>query len=177
MISRTVEYALRAVVWLASRHESSQTTRQIADATQVPANYLAKVLQTLVDAGIVTSQRGLGGGFRLARDPAVLSVLDVVNAVDPLLRIHACPLKLASHSLRLCALHQRLDDAAASVERAFAASKIGELLSDDNAGRPLCPAPAPESLRPSGGNLARGRGDPKTHAPNRSASAPRPTKP
>lgn len=173
MISRTVEYALRAIVWLASRRESPQTTRQIAEATQVPLNYLAKVLQTLVEAGIITSQRGLGGGFQLARDPAVLSVLDVVNAVDPLQRIRACPLKLASHSLRLCALHQRLDDAVASVERAFAASKIGELLPDNGAERPLCPAPAPAPHRPTRGNLTHARDDSKTRSPKRSATGAR----
>jgi Rrf2 family protein len=146
MFSRTLEYALRAVVWLASERESPRTTREVAQATQVPVNYLAKVLQTLVERGIITSQRGLGGGFVLARDPAQLTVLDVVNAVEPFDRIRECPLKLTSHKLRLCPLHQRLDDAMAAVERAFSASSIASLLSESGSERPLCPNPAPVEL-------------------------------
>lgn len=157
MLSRTVEYALRAIVWLAAQPESPRTTREIAAATQVPSNYLAKVLQTLVEAGIVRSQRGLGGGFVLARDAAQLTVLDVVNAVDALQRIRSCPLKLESHSARLCALHQRLDDALATVERAFASSTIAELLADGRQEQPLCPTPGGAARRPASGNLARTR--------------------
>lgn len=166
MISRTVEYALRAIVWLASQPNSARTARQVAEATKVPVNYLAKVLQTLVEAGIVESQRGLGGGFKLARDAAALSVLDVVNAVDPLQRIRECPLKLSSHSVRLCALHQRLDDALASVERAFAASKIRELLSAGDAEHPLCPTPTVLSRRPAGVRSERRRGTRSTRPPS-----------
>lgn len=148
MISRTVEYALRAVVWLATQPGSPRTARQIAEITHVPTNYLAKVLQTLVDAGIVRSQRGLGGGFTIARDPSKLTVLEVVNAVDPLERIRSCPLDLPAHAVRLCSLHQRLDDVMASVERAFAASPISDLLADPAAETPL------GGSSPAAGNLA-----------------------
>lgn len=153
MFSRTVEYALRAAVWLASNPESSHTSRRLAEVTLVPLNYLAKVMQTLVDAELVTSQRGLGGGFALARPADRISVLDVVNAVDPLVRIRSCPLKLSSHAVRLCALHQRLDDAIAHVERAFGSTTLAELLTDRGAERPLCPAPA-ATQRPTTGKLA-----------------------
>ncbi|HMQ14602.1 MAG TPA: Rrf2 family transcriptional regulator [Phycisphaerae bacterium] len=141
MVSRTVEYALRAIVWLASQDGSPRTTRQMAHATQVPAGYLAKVMQTLVDAGLVSSQRGLGGGFVLARDPRSISVLDVVAAVEPIPRIRACPLKLSAHQLHLCPLHRRIDDALAMVEKAFAESTIAELLAEGNKDAPLCPNP------------------------------------
>ncbi|MFO0839940.1 MAG: Rrf2 family transcriptional regulator [Phycisphaerae bacterium] len=147
MISRTVEYALRAIVWLASQSGEPRTTREVAHATRVPSNYLSKVLQTLVEGEIIRSQRGLGGGFVLMRDAKSLSVLDVVNAVDPLQRIRSCPLGLNSHSIRLCALHQRLDDAMAGVERAFAASMIAEFLSDTRSEHPLCSTPAAELRR------------------------------
>ncbi|MEP0846344.1 MAG: Rrf2 family transcriptional regulator [Phycisphaerae bacterium] len=142
MISRTVEYALRAMVWLASSPDRAQTTRAVAQATQIPASYLSKVLQTLVDAELLSSQRGLGGGFVLARPPERILVLDVVNAVDPIRRIRTCPLRLSAHSVRLCALHQRLDDALATVEDAFARCTIRELLADGDAQHPLCPPPA-----------------------------------
>ncbi len=63
MISQTSEYALRATIYLARHPSVSFTTRQIAEATGMPAGYLSKVLQTLARVGIVQSQRGLHGGF------------------------------------------------------------------------------------------------------------------
>lgn len=173
MISRTVEYALRAIVWLASRPQTPHTTKEVAQATQVPTNYLAKVLQTLAEARIISSQRGLGGGFELARDPATLSVLEVVNAVAPIQRIHSCPLRLSSHALQLCALHQRLDDALATVERAFASCTIGELLAAGPSERPLCLEPSVAAARPAAGNLAGPSAALSAEAPASSAGAAR----
>src|SRR6059058_5380797 len=106
MFSQTVEYALRAVVHLADRAPEPRTTEQIAEATRVPKAYLAKVLQGLVRAGIVRSRRGLHGGVSLARPAAELTILEVVNAVEPIARIRECPLGLTAHGIRLCPLHK-----------------------------------------------------------------------
>jgi Rrf2 family nitric oxide-sensitive transcriptional repressor len=127
MISQTSEYALRAVVFLAE-NEPGQTTIAIANATQVPAAYLSKVLQQLAKAGIVKSQRGIGGGFSMLKPPKKLTALDVVNAVDPIVRITKCPLNLEAHAIRLCTLHRRLDEATALMEKAFASTTIAELM-------------------------------------------------
>src|SRR5690606_18982460 len=110
MISQTVEYALRAAVFLASESDAARTTGEIAQRTRVPPAYLSKVLQSLSRAGIVHSQRGIGGGFTLALDARKLTILEVVNAVDPIQRIRECPLGLESHGVRLCPLHRRLDN-------------------------------------------------------------------
>src|SRR5688572_23892082 len=102
MFSRTVEYALRAVVHLAYAAPNGCTTEQIASTTKVPRAYLSKVLQELCHKGIVSSQRGVGGGMTLAKRPEDLTILEVVNAVEPINRIQSCPLELASHGIRLC---------------------------------------------------------------------------
>jgi Rrf2 family protein len=138
MLSRTAEYALRAMVWLAADPETPQTTKQISAPTQVPTGYLSKVMQTLAEAGLVRSQRGLGGGFVLARPPERISVLDVVNAVDPITRIRVCPLNLAAHASQLCPLHKRLDEAMATIESAFGSCSIAALLPRNQAVLPLC---------------------------------------
>jgi Rrf2 family transcriptional regulator, nitric oxide-sensitive transcriptional repressor len=104
----------------------------------VPAGYLAKVLQILGRAGLVTAQRGLGGGFSLARDAAEITALDVVEAVDPLARITACPLGIASHGGRLCPLHRRLDAVIESTIRALGESTIAEIVAEPDAGVPFC---------------------------------------
>src|SRR3954468_1189802 len=109
MISQTVEYALRAVVYLAGQAPAARTTDQVAAATRVPKAYLSKVLQGLVRAGVVRSQRGVGGGRPRAKPGAELTILEGVNAVEPVGRIRTCPLGLKSHGVRLCPLHKRLD--------------------------------------------------------------------
>lgn len=140
MISQTAEYALRAVVHLAD-HGDSRPAQQIAAATQVPAPFLSKVLQALARAGLVRSQRGLHGGFVLAKPAAEMTVLDVINAVDPIQRIQGCPLKLAEHSLHLCPLHHRLDQALALVEQTFRQSTIAEMVPKRSGRTPTCPFP------------------------------------
>jgi Rrf2 family protein len=138
MISQTVEYALRAVVQLAHVAPAASTTAALAEITQVPPAYLAKVLQLLVKAGIVTSQRGIGGGVSLARNPARLTILDIVSAVDPIRRIKTCPLELSTHGTKLCPLHRRMDAALAQVEQAFRATTLADVLGDPSRIKPLC---------------------------------------
>lgn len=138
MLSQTVEYSLRAIVWLASHLDDPQTNQQIATATLVPAGYLAKVMQSLGRGGLVTAQRGKHGGFLLAKPPAEVSVLEVINIVDPIQRIRTCPLGIAAHGSHLCPLHKRLDAAMAMVENAFRESSIAELLAEPSKSKPLC---------------------------------------
>jgi Rrf2 family transcriptional regulator, nitric oxide-sensitive transcriptional repressor len=139
VISQTAEYALRSVVYLGSQVGQPVTTQRIAAATRVPAGYLSKVLQALGKAGLVDAQRGLKGGYALARPLDELTVLDVINAVDPLERITRCPLGLAAHQGSLCSLHRRLDQAIALIEALYRQTTVEELLSEQGRGHsPLC---------------------------------------
>ena len=77
----------------------------------------------------------------LAKPPADLTIMEVVNAVEPLERIHTCPLGLAAHGVRLCPLHRRVDNAIALVEDAFSNTTLAEMLAEPNLSVPLCPFP------------------------------------
>ena len=138
MLSQTVEYALRAVVQLAAISPAASTTADLSEITKVPPAYLVKVLQMLVRAGIVNSQRGASGGVSLARAPEKLTILDIVDATDPIRRIKTCPLDLKSHGTKLCPLHRRLDNALAEVEAAFGGTTLAEVISDSSRIKPLC---------------------------------------
>lgn len=140
MLSKTAEYALRAVVVLAASEREPMLAPKIAEKTMVPQAYLSKVLQTLVRADLVISQRGLGGGFALARPASEIMVIDVIDAVDPIRRIENCPLSIDSHDGNLCPLHRRLDEAIASIREVFSSSNILELVADDSAA--LCSRPS-----------------------------------
>lgn len=153
MISRTAEYALRAVIYLAAdgvNAPQTQTVAQIARATQVPVTYLAKVLQSLTRTGLLISQRGSEGGFRLAKAAQETSIYEVVQAVDPLQRIHECPLGLEAHGTQLCPLHHRLDEAMSLIEVQFRNTTIAELLNPVGGQLPatsrqhLCVFPSPQ---------------------------------
>lgn len=141
LLSDAAEYGLRAVVWLARQDpgsDSPRTMEQIADGTRSTPGYLARVLQRLGQAGIVQGKRGVAGGYLLARDPADLTVLEVINAVDPLERIRVCPLGLAEHAHGLCGLHARIDSAIEQIERAFEDVTIAQILSEPPGTAPLC---------------------------------------
>lgn len=137
MLSQTVEYALRTVVYLAKRTDQPSTTSDIAYVTKVPAAYLSKVIQALGREGIVKSQRGIGGGVTLSQDPAELTILQVVQAVDPIQRINTCPLGLKEHGVHLCPLHRRLDNAMKSVEEALATTTLAEVIAEPTNSIPL----------------------------------------
>ena len=141
MISQTAEYALRAMVYLADCDGVARTNAQIAAATEIPVGYLAKVMQSLSRANLVSSQRGLKGGFTLSAAGKGLSILEIVNVVDPIRRYPECPLGIASHGKTLCPLHRRLDDAAAMVEQAFGDTTLEELLEAPKSRKPLCRFP------------------------------------
>ncbi len=141
MLSQTTEYAMRAVVCLADRAPEPQTSDQISDVTKVPSHYLSKVLQLLGRGQLLHSRRGLGGGFTLAKPAAVMNLLDIVNAVEPIRRIHSCPLEIAGHGANLCPLHRCLDDTMASVEKTFGDWTIAKVLENRTGSLPLCPFP------------------------------------
>ena len=135
MFSQTAEYALRAISVLAQRAPDSVTTEDIATATLVPPAYLSKVLQALRRAGIVRSQRGIGGGVSLDKTPAEVTILEIVNAVDPIRRIEKCPIGLAAHGVRLCPMHSRLDEALGLVEDIFRNTTLADVLAEQARGQ------------------------------------------
>ena len=135
-LSSSAEYALRAMVWLAASGAGRQTTQDIGEGTGVPLAYLSKVLQALARAGLVQSQRGLGGGFRIARPIAEISALDIVDAVDGPPPPGGCPLGIPSHRGKRCALHRTVEQALAQSRDALALASLAELLHCDD-----CPAP------------------------------------
>lgn len=138
MLSQTTEYALRAMSCLAYMPDELVSTGQLAEVTLVPMNYLAKVLQLLAKAGLISGRRGVGGGYRLKRPSSEISILDVINAIDPIERITACPLHLENHSGQLCPLHGRLDAAAKMLIDQFSSISLHDMISEDPSVRPLC---------------------------------------
>lgn len=128
MITVTGEYALRAVLQLSRRHPAPQTAAEVARATGMPLGYLSKIMQSLVKAQVVQSQRGLRGGFHLARGPEEISVLQVINAAGPPIpRMRRCPLAANDHAGD-CPIRRLADDGVRLIEDAFHSIKMDALL-------------------------------------------------
>ncbi len=140
MFTQTTEYALRAMACLALTPDELVPTATVAKFTKVPPNYLAKVLQQLAAANLIGGRRGVGGGYKLARPAAKISLMDVLTALGAVERIKTCPLGLSNHGPNLCPLHRKVDEAAAAVISVFQGATLQDLISDPKSNKPLCDA-------------------------------------
>jgi Rrf2 family protein len=98
-ISSGVEYALHCLIFLKDRPDAMEGigVRDLAKLQDVPAEYLAKLFTKLSKAGIVNAIEGVRGGFTLARQPASITVLDVVRAIDGQKNLFECR-EIRAHS-------------------------------------------------------------------------------
>jgi Rrf2 family protein len=107
MISRSSEYAIRAATFLALQTEPRfHLARDMAQVLSIPAPFLGKVLQPLVTRGILASQRGRSGGFKLARPARDITLLEIVETQESLDQLRHCILGQADcNDERPCPLH------------------------------------------------------------------------
>ncbi len=90
-ISRKIEYGLRAMIFLASQPpERTVPFKEIARRMEVPQDFLAKILKTLVEQGLARSTRGAHGGYQLSRPAREISFLDVIEAVEGPVVVNVC---------------------------------------------------------------------------------------
>ncbi|MGA3090520.1 MAG: Rrf2 family transcriptional regulator [Terriglobales bacterium] len=90
-INRATDYAIRATIYLATVPALAKVPGPVlASVTEAPESFVSKVLQKLVQARLVSSQRGMGGGFQLARRASDISLLEVVEAVEGPTQLNLC---------------------------------------------------------------------------------------
>jgi Rrf2 family protein len=90
-ISRRTDYGVRVILDLASLQDGERaSTQEIAERQSIPAPFLAKIVSQLSTSGLVETYRGAGGGVMLARPPAEINLLDVIEALDGPVRLNRC---------------------------------------------------------------------------------------
>ena len=128
MLNQTVEYALRAVIYVAREPSTSFRAADVATGITAPRNYIAKILSQLVRAGILESVRGPTGGFRLAGLPTTVRLADVVAAFGRSVE-RRC---LLGHGVcgnnPSCGAHRRWAPIARTLDGFFADTTIADLL-------------------------------------------------
>jgi Rrf2 family protein len=131
MMTREADYAIRIVLAL-TRHAGEAgavSAMPVAQEMDIPYRFVRKIAGKLVRAGIVRSTRGRAGGLRLARRPAALSVLDVLNAIDPaVVTLNLCMLDPRKcRRFGLCEIHSPLARVQTDLERSLAAITFADL--------------------------------------------------
>ena len=130
MLSRTTEYAVRAVIVLAREYgQRAVSADEIASILGAPHNYLSKTLNALARRGILTSARGPGGGISLAVAPDVLTVADIVEVfADANASGARCLLRdAACDSAHPCTAHRRWTDITQNAREPLLRTAISEL--------------------------------------------------
>ena len=134
ILSRTAVYAVKAILHLAEQGEGTpRRTEDIADTTNIPRNYLSKILHTLARNDLLESSRGPRGGFLLAKSPADISLLEVVRLFDDGLASKRCLLGRAEClDEDPCPAHARWEDVAAAVHTFFCNTTVADLIRNPN---------------------------------------------
>lgn len=89
--SSACEYAIRAMAYLVGSEDGKRIlAREVSESENIPGPFLGKVFQTLVKGGLLVSTKGPGGGFSLAKDPKVITLLDIYSVVDGINDLERC---------------------------------------------------------------------------------------
>jgi len=90
-ISRKVDYALRAVIYLSQQEPTRPVSaKEISTRRRIPSKFLEKIIQDLIRSGLVRSHRGAHGGYTLMRPPAEVTFRDVIEAVEGPISLNVC---------------------------------------------------------------------------------------
>lgn len=130
MLSSSAQYALRAVVYLAGCSEGSPVRAvELARAVEVPPNYMGKILNQLVRAGILRSVRGKNGGFELAVPAESVSLFRIASLFDDLGFEDRCLFgRLECSNQSPCPAHERWGAVAAQILEFFNTTTIADVI-------------------------------------------------
>jgi len=128
-ITQSSAHAIRALTHLALQDPGEfQLGKDMARELGVPAPFLVKLLQPLVARGLLESQRGRGGGFRLALDPAEITLFRIVDAQEHLSRARQCFLGQTECSdERACPMHEFWKQAAGDLLARLSATTLADI--------------------------------------------------
>lgn len=162
MLSTTSQYALRALCHLARQSGGAVLGRDLAQSVEIPANYLSKVLLTLRNAGLVDTNRGSGGGYRLRKPANEIHLIDVVELFEEISRTKpSCFLgrTRACSEMTPCTAHSTLRGLLAaylgfliSTPLSAIAGKPDDLWTSSSSGMPRTNSPSEEFTNIGGPN-------------------------
>ncbi len=129
LLTRNTDYAIRAVCSMASRQGQVVSVAELVRELKMPRPFLRKILQTMSKAGLVTSTKGIGGGFTLSKDIDKLTLADFVEAFQGPLSINECSFKKKRcPNTGGCPLKKKIDSIGNYVVNELRSITVGSLL-------------------------------------------------
>jgi Rrf2 family iron-sulfur cluster assembly transcriptional regulator len=138
MFSKTCEYGIRAVIYISAKgsQESKIGISDIGKNIEAPIQFTAKILQTLVHNEIVSSQKGVNGGFYLNKQQKQIQLIDVVRVIDGDKLFYGCGLGLKSCSEKEpCPLHDKFKVIRLSLKKMMEQTTIDDMSKNLKNGR------------------------------------------
>ncbi|MBB6611616.1 Rrf2 family transcriptional regulator [Pontibacter sp. Tf4] len=138
MLSKTTEYALRAIVYVAMQDALGLKVgiKEIARELELPVHFIGKILQDLVRKGLIASVKGPGGGFFLHRPASDISILEVINTIDGMEAFRKCGMGMKQCSdLHPCPLHHEIKAYRVQLLKVFESKTIQTLVDGINTGK------------------------------------------
>jgi Rrf2 family transcriptional regulator, iron-sulfur cluster assembly transcription factor len=133
MLSQTSLYALQALAYMMAHRDSEPIlSREIGESTGIPSNYLSKMMHALGASGLLSAERGKKGGYRFARDPNTVPVIDVVNIFQNTEQFRKCVLGNDTCSDESpCHIHERWKPASVALFAFLEQTTIGNIRPDE----------------------------------------------
>lgn len=138
MLSKTTEYALRAIVYIALHDDNGQKVgiKEIAKELELPGHFMGKILQDLVRKGVIASVKGPHGGFYLHRPASEINVMEVVQTIEGLEAFKKCGMGMKMCSDKHpCPLHNDIKIYRDHLLEVFQSRTIQELVDSINSGQ------------------------------------------
>ena len=128
-LSQGSTYAIYGLQYLAQNLDRVVPVNEIASAFKFPEKHMAKIFQQLVKSGLLRSERGIGGGFQLARDPEKINLIEIIEAVEGPVISKGCFLSQNEcKKLQICKTAKILYDAQAEMIKTFRKISLQTLL-------------------------------------------------
>lgn len=131
LLTKNTDYAIRALMHLAANQGRYIPASEIATKEAIPAQFLKRILQTLIAKGFLTSKEGIAGGVRLHKAPGEIGVIDIIRIFhgdfqlsECVFRKHPCP------NRRTCVLRARIQGIERKLIKEFEGISIADLLND-----------------------------------------------
>ncbi len=127
-LTKKADYGLIAMRYLAENGPESASAKDIAEAHGIPPELLAKILQKLVKAGLLTSQHGMNGGYVLAREAHTITALEVIRAIEGPLFVTSCVTTRGEcGQTERCTVREPLRKVSQSIEEVLSKITIGDM--------------------------------------------------
>ncbi|KKM69218.1 hypothetical protein LCGC14_1453060 [marine sediment metagenome] len=127
-LTRKADYGLRLMLEVGGSPSGTTTTAEAAQRQQIPYEFLRKVAQTLVSHGLLVSERGVRGGFTLARPAETISVWDIIRAFEPAALNLCCVDPPRCDRRDTCAVYPVWVEAQIAMDRVLAGCQLSSLI-------------------------------------------------